>query len=205
VLVHFPINNGWENAATDKKSFFLLKKQAVIAQQHSPILLTLSTTHVQKLSGKKQAFARRVKQFKLLHARLAAFYGRHGPSKVDKVVDILDLYAGKEEALLAGLGDKYGEKVPGDATLLLPLCISTAEEVLQFLPRSPSKAVCFIDVRSDDEISAMGVVHGFLQSKDLQELFRQLAALDGKPRIFLVASGKVGFSFHLFFVEFKGV
>ena len=162
--------------------------KTIMAQQTSPVLVTFSTVHTDRLHARKLAFTRRVKQFKLLHPRLAAFYGRHGPSKVDKVQDILDLYAGHEEALLQGLGDKYGERVPGDATLRLPLCASTAEEVLQFMPRSPSKQVCFVDVRSEDEVDAMGSMACMLPVRDEAAVLEMLAT--SKARVFLVASGK---------------
>jgi hypothetical protein len=106
----------------------------VIAKQERPLHVTFSTTGPARPAKLSPALAR--VQRELLAGRLTAFYQRHGPSKVDKVHDILDLYATHEQALFRGLAFKYGEHVPGDGEFAPEFCQVTAQEAVSSLTKS---------------------------------------------------------------------
>ena len=55
--------------------------------------------------------------------------------QVEKINDILDLYATCEQALLRGLAFKYGEHVPGDDRFNPEFCMVTAPEVCGLLTK----------------------------------------------------------------------
>lgn len=126
---------------------------------------------------------------------LSEFYGRHGPSKVDRCEEILELYAGKERQLLNGLYEKYGEMVPGDEQLRCEsgAAIVTADEIVDFLEHPDDKDHLLVDIRditerADTGYFAASVLYGYSDVMDrLKEAKRTYLIGSGRSRELAIA------------------
>jgi len=170
----------------------------VIAKQERPLFVTFSTTGSPPVPRLPADLVRVQRQ--LLSHRVQSFYALHGPNKVDKVSDILDLYAGHEPALLRGLAFKYGEHVPGDDAFAPSFCFIAARDVVPVLTRKRvDDDDVIVDCRSVEERAQTGVFpHSFRagpgdKAEAWEAIVRALKTRTGLTRyvrVCVMASGK---------------